>query len=139
MQNSKDADMPQHPKHLGTSASAATEDFGPALGFIYQLSVALTAVVKGQVFPPSPSFVSKIIQACFGECLCLPPWCATRDVIQILRGRAPTSPRNSRFSLHITVALHPCYKTNAYQKRQICGTRIMFPGASHFLHTGLFQ
>lgn len=53
-QNSKDTDTPQHPEHLSTSASAATRDFGPALEFIYKLSVAFTAVVKGQVFPPFP-------------------------------------------------------------------------------------
>lgn len=53
-QNSKSLDTPQYPEHLSTSASAATRDSGPALGFIYKLSVALTAMVKGQVFPPFP-------------------------------------------------------------------------------------
>lgn len=77
--------MPQHPKNLGTYASAVARDFGPALGFFYKLSVALTAMIKGQGFPPSPSFICKIVQAYFGERLYLLSQCPTRHAIQILR------------------------------------------------------
>lgn len=108
--------MPQHPEHLGNSASVVTRDFGPALGFLHKLSVALTAVVKGQAFPLSPSFICKTAQDYFGEHPCSSSQHATRDMTWTFRGRSPTSPRKIRCILHVIVASHICCKTNICQK-----------------------
>lgn len=129
-------DTSQHSEHLSTSASAATRYFGPALRFIYKLSVAFTAVVKGQVFPPFP-YLQNCPGLFWGTALLTHPVCNQRCDINP-QGQSLKFSKKITCIFHITVILHLCYKTNIYYKHQISGTRI-FLGASDILHKGFYQ